>query len=296
MRDLIDAFLDYLSVERGLSVNSLIAYQRDLQLFADFLQSTRRDYTDVDGDVLGEFLEYLRRVRRSPRSVNRCLSAIRGFFRFLYREGVLKRNPISSFPGLKLPVDLPSTLSAEDVDRMIGACVDGKSPVRWRDASCIELLFSTGLRASELCSLTLPEVNFYSRFLRVVGKGGKERVVPFGRRAERLLRAYLEQERPALLKGRESGVVFLSLRGKRLCRQSLWGIVKKAMAKAGIRSEGKGPHALRHTFATELLSGGADLRVVQELLGHSSIATTQIYTHLQERRIVETYKRFHPRA
>ncbi len=296
MRDLIDAFLDYLSVERGLSTNSLIAYQRDLQLFADFLESTRRDYTDVDGDVLGEFLAHLRSIRRSPRSVNRCLSAIRGLYRFLHREGILDRNPISSFPGLKLPMDLPSTLSAEDVERMISTCVDSKSPVRWRDASCIELLFSTGLRASELCSLTLPEVNFYSRFLRVVGKGGKERVVPFGRRAERLLRSYLELERPSLLKGQESGVVFLSLRGKKLSRHSLWGIVKKAMAKAGIRGKGKGPHALRHTFATELLSGGADLRVVQELLGHSSIATTQIYTHLQGRRIVETYERFHPRA
>ncbi len=296
MRTLIDAYLDYLSIERGLSINTLLSYQEDLDLFVNFLSSKQIDYRNFSIENWQDFLRFLSKRRPSENSINRAISALRGFYKFLYREGEIKEYPFSVVSGLKTEQKLPDVVGTDVVDNMINQILNSKRKFPYRDASALELLFSAGLRVSELVGIKLPDINFGSRFIRVVGKGGKERVVPFGRRAELLLRDYMEKERPLLVKAGERGYLFLNRMGGPISRQSLWKLVKWALMQSGVKAEGKGPHLLRHSFATELLKGGADLRVVQDLLGHSSIATTQIYTHIQISQRKEAHRKFHPRA
>ncbi len=295
MRALIDAYLDYLLVERGLAVNTVYSYQRDLNLFFDFLEKSGLSLSEFSLESWNEFLEYIRSVRKSPRSINRLISAVKNFYKFLYREGEVSYDPLALVSGLKQDFRLPCAISASDVERMIDVLLNLNTRFRYRDSACVELLFSSGLRVSELCNIRLPDLNFFSRFVRVWGKGGKERVVPFGRRAEVLLKNYLREERPKVVKD-ELGYLFVNRTGEKLSRQFVWKIVKKALRLIGRKEIKKGPHVLRHSFATELLKGGADLRLVQELLGHSSIATTQIYTHVAKDSLKEFHQRFHPRA
>ncbi len=296
MRDLVDSYLDYLLIERGLSSNTLVSYQRDLDLLSQFLLINRIDYRSFSSHYWRRFLEFLFQKGFSERSVNRIISAVRGFYKFLYREGKIRKYPFSVVSGVRISQRLPEVVSSSIVDRMIEQVLTDGRKFPYRDAGAIEVLFSSGLRASELVRIKLPDINFTSRFIRIIGKGGKERIVPFGRRAEFLVKKYLEKERPLLVKEKETGYLFLSRMGTPMSRQTLWKLVKRELVRVGIHAEGKGPHLLRHSFATELLKGGADLRVVQELLGHSSISTTQIYTHVQVSRQKEIHKRFHPRA
>ena len=292
MRYLIEAYIDYLSIERGLSENTIISYKRDVELFFEFLDNQNLALSNLSNKDISGLVDYLRSYRRSARSLNRALSAIRGFLAFLVGEKELDSNPLDTFSGLKTDYSLPHVIGVEDVEKMVDMALSQKKN-KYRDAAIIEMIFSSGLRVSELSSLEIGDINFFAKFVKVFGKGNKERIVPFGRRAEVLVKNYIEKERKHTSK---QSVLFLNNRGDRLSRQSIWKIVKRYLALVEPSTKGKGPHILRHSFATALMEGGADLRVVQELLGHASVSTTQIYTHVQKSRLKEAHKRYHPRA
>ncbi len=297
MRFLKDAFLDYLAIERGLSENTLESYNRDLSLFFSFIESAGLEVAEINSDDIRSFLYWLAGGKSlSERSVNRMLSSIRGFFKFLAREGEIRSNPASNLQGLKLPHYLPKAITLDHIEEML--VLAKSSRAAQRDKAMIDLLYSSGLRVSELTGLELGDINFPGRFLRCKGKGGKERVVPFGKRAEGLLKEYIDGERQAILSkaGRQSSFLFLNRSGGKISRQTVWKVIKYYISAVEPNAVGKGPHALRHSFATHLLNRGADVRIVQELLGHSNVATTQIYTHIKESSLKEMHRRFHPRS
>ena len=295
MQYLIDAYSDYLSIERGLSNNTIIAYRKDVELFFSFLESEGLSITSFHRKDIPAFISYLKGVGRGQRSINRTLSSIRGFYSFLMRENEVDSNPLDGFLGLKLWQRLPEVVSVEDVEKMVDTALSSKKN-KYRNAALMELIFSSGLRVSEVSSLELGDINFIGKFIKVRGKGNKERVVPFGRRAELLVKKYIEGERSKCRGADKKSFLFLNNRGQRLSRQTIWKVVKQYLRLIGHKSQGKGPHILRHSFATALMAGGADLRVVQELLGHASISTTQIYTHVEKDRLSRAHNRYHPRA
>lgn len=297
----IERFLDHLSVERGLSGNTISAYRRDLAGYADFLRSRGvRDARTVDEVAVAAFV-----AKRSASthhdgkpyratSVVRALSSVRSFHRFLMREGEADRDPTAGVIRPKLPRALPRPLSVEDVRRLLAAPAEG-IPAGLRDRAVLETLYGAGLRVSELAGLDVDDVDLEGGSVRVLGKGGKERDVPLGRYAREAIAAYLARERPALATPRSRGALFLGRRGGRLTRQRCSKILAEHARRAGIRRRVT-PHTLRHSFATHLLEGGADVRVVQELLGHASVATTQIYTLVTKEHLREVYFTAHPRA
>lgn len=297
----IERFLDHLSVERGLSGNTVSAYRRDLAGYADFLRSRGvRDARTVDEGAVAAFV-----ANRSASthhdgkpyratSVVRALSSVRSFHRFLMREGETDRDPTAGVIRPKLPRALPRPLSVEDVRRLLAAPAEG-IPAGLRDRAVLETLYGAGLRVSELAGLDVDDVDLEGGSVRVLGKGGKERDVPLGRYAREAIAAYLARERPALATPRSRGALFLGRRGGRLTRQRCSKILAEHARRAGIRRRVT-PHTLRHSFATHLLEGGADVRVVQELLGHASVATTQIYTLVTKEHLREVYFTAHPRA
>ncbi len=292
-----DAFLDYLLVERGLSKNTIESYERDLVLFFSYIDEKKKAITDTSQEDIRDFIRYLVEERNfSERSINRMLSSVKGFFRFLAREGEILKNPAGDIQGMKLPLRLPKAISLKQIEQMLLLAESSSSSQR--DRAIIDLLYSSGLRVSELVGLELADVNFIGRFLRCKGKGSKERVVPFGKRAQRLMKAYIDGERLEILSKRrkQSSFLFINRSGTKISRQTVWKIIKYYISAVDSNSVGKGPHALRHSFATHLLNRGADVRVVQELLGHSNVATTQIYTHIKEPALKDVHKRFHPRA
>ncbi len=297
MQYLLNSYLDYLSIEKGLSNNSLLSYKKDLEYFFSFLSDSGRKLEDFSYDDVKDFILFLKKSR-SDRSINRALSSLRGFFKFLIREECLSHNPLELTAQLKIDKELPIVLDVDQIEELIDLALNSPKKFRYRNASMVELLFSSGLRISELCNLELGDINFMARFLRIQGKGGKERVVPFGKRAEKLLLKYIEDERVSILSKlqKEVSFVFINFRGEAISRQGAWKVIKTLFKQAGLYLPGKGPHILRHSFATELLSSGADLRIVQELLGHASLSTTQIYTHIQKKKIKDVYLKFHPRA
>ena len=289
-------FLDHLSLERGLSEATSKAYAHDVGFWIDFL--TRRGTDHPASVTLADLRDWVAELTTSglaPSSIRRAQSALRTYFGFLLDENVVDHDPTERLGRPRLALRLPHFLEPHEVAALLSA-PDPSSPLHWRDLAIIEVLYATGIRVSELVGLGLADLWEEERLLCVLGKGSKERIVPLGRPALAAIRRYLRQVRPALDRGLGGRRIFLGARGGPLRREMVWRMLKECARRAGIPAAKVHPHALRHTFATHLLEGGADLVVVQELLGHSDIATTQIYTHLDRRRLMEAHERFHPRA
>lgn len=296
-----ERFLDHLTVERGLSANTVQAYRRDLRRYLAFLGSWGiRDVPGVTDEAVGAYVVQLTSSTHDdgalyrPASVARMLSAVRTFHRFELREGVTDHDPTTGIVQPKLPRSLPRPLSVDEVARLIDAPPEGET-VGLRDRAILELLYGAGLRISELTGLDVDDVELEDGSVRVLGKGGKERDVPVGRYAREAVSAYLTRARPGFATSRSRAALFLNQRGGRLTRQGISLLLARHVRAAGIRRHVT-PHTLRHSFATHLLEGGADVRVVQELLGHASVATTQIYTLVTKEHLREVYFTSHPRA
>ena len=298
----VERFLDHLAVGRGLSRHTLEAYRRDLTRFASFLRARGIADPAAAGEAaIAAFVHHLSESEYAPgqpyrpSSVARSLAAVRSFHRFLVREGDSAADPAEGVARPKVPRNLPRPLTVDEVSALVSAPGDEGGPVALRDRAILETLYGAGLRISELVGLDVDDVDLEEGSVRATGKGSRERVVPLGRYAVRALQAYLVRARPTLAGARSGAALFLNQRGGRLTRQGCTNIVKAMARRAGIRKRVT-PHMLRHSFATHLLEGGADVRVVQELLGHASLATTQIYTLVTDDRLREVYFDAHPRA
>lgn len=291
---LLNKYLDHLLVERGFSLNTVDAYRRDLKRYLACVKSVSRSLVEVSHEDLLSFLARWRNDGLSANSVNRALAAIRGFHRYLIRERIAVTSPAIDLPDAKVWMKLPGTVSRAEMELILAQ--PARNTVRGlRDAAIMELLYATGLRVSELVGLQLNYVNWQVGYLQTVGKGGKGRIVPVGRHAYTVLHEYLTQARPGLLKDSKSNEMFITRSGKGFTRQGLWKIIKEYAKRAGMEKKVH-PHTFRHSFATHLLEGGADLRAVQAMLGHADISTTEIYTHISRQRLREIHQQFHPRG
>jgi integrase/recombinase XerD len=289
----LNQFYQHLGVERGLAPLTVAAYARDLLDFWEFLEGTGRSHWGAV--ALADLQDYFAAQEArglSARSRARRLSALRQFFRFLQREEQVESNPVELLDSPRLPRRLPQVMGEAEVAALLAA-PDPGTPTGLRDQALLEVLYATGLRVSELVGLTLKQLDLRRGVVRPLGKGSKERVVPMVAPAVEKLQIYLEEARPRLLRGRESPYVFINHRGGRLSRQGFWKLLKQYALKAGVKT--LSPHTLRHSFATHLLSRGANLRVLQMLLGHADLATTQIYTHLDAERLKQVHRKSHPR-
>ncbi|MEK6715367.1 MAG: site-specific tyrosine recombinase XerD [Candidatus Omnitrophota bacterium] len=295
MKELIETFLNYLSVERGLSNNTISSYRRDLDKYAAYLEDKKiNSLLKASREDITNFMFYQKEKGLSASSIARSLVAAKTFYRFLVRERILKADPTSVLEAPKLWKRLPEVMLLSEVEALINAPNLSKDE-GIRDRAILEVIYATGMRASEVVNLRLEDINLEVGYLRCLGKGRKERIVPLGRKAKEALVRYLDRVRPKLLKGKTIFEIFLSRLGKKISRQALWNIIKKYAKEAKIKKVIK-PHTLRHSFATHLLEGGADLRSVQEMLGHADISTTQIYTHINKDRLKLIHKQFHPRG
>lgn len=286
-------FLDYLAVEKGLAKNSLAAYSTDLRHFGHYLRDGGVAIEDVERVHIVKYFQSLRGSGISARSVARALAAIRGLFRFLVAERHLKTDPTENLENPKLWSSLPKSMQPSEVEALLAA-PDRSTSEGLRDAAMLELLYATGLRVSELIKVRIDEVVLDAGFLRTIGKGSKERIVPFGDTARDAILAFMEKGRSDFDKYADPHL-FLTRRGRPMSRQSFWMKIVKYAREAGIKAH-ISPHVLRHSFATHLLENGADLRSVQMMLGHADISTTQIYTHVSRARLQRMYESFHPRA
>ena len=289
---LVQRFLDHLWVEFGLSDNTLVAYRGDLLHFRQFIGARAQALADVGTSDLYGYLSHC--ARGSARTTARRLSALRRFYRYLLRERLIAADPTANVDGPRIGRPLPHSLSEADVDALLAA-PDVSSPLGLRDRTMLELLYATGLRVTELVRIRSGDLNLAQGVVRIIGKGDKERLVPVGEVALEWLSRYFTDGRPEILKGQLTDAVFPTARGAAMTRQSFWQIIKKHGVQAGIAGT-LSPHTLRHAFATHLLNHGADLRVVQMLLGHADISTTQIYTHLAKERLKALHAAHHPRA
>lgn len=290
----LDRFCDALWLEDGLSRNTLSSYRRDLRQFADWLDKQGGSLCAAQrSDLLG-YLVYRFQGKAKPRSAARLLSSLKRFYRYLLREGKIDWDPTVQIEAPKLPRSLPKALTEGDVEALL-AVPDVDSHLGLRDRAMLEMLYASGLRVSELVALKIVQVNRNAGVVRVLGKGAKERLVPLGEEALVWVQRYLAESRPALLRGRSADALFITARGAGMSRQAFWNLVRRHAVVAGIRKP-LSPHTLRHAFATHLLNHGADLRVVQMLLGHSDISTTQIYTHVARERLKQLHSRHHPRG
>ena len=292
--DAVQSYLHHLEVERGLARNTLISYRSDLRHLLQFLAGRGTALATVDRAEVQAFARAQRRAGRSPRSVARAIVAARTFFRFLHREGQIDSDPTREVESPRSGVSLPRFLSFDEVERLLEA-PDAAAPLGCRDRAMLEILYATGARVSELVGLRLDAIDLEVGVVVARGKGAKERVVPIGARAVEQVRAYLQASRSRLLRGATSPLLFVNTRGGRMSRQGFWKNLKRYGVTCGIRNH-LSPHVLRHSFATHLLERGADLRSVQQMLGHADISTTQIYTHVNRERLRRLYKEFHPRA
>jgi len=291
----LEGFRDYLALESGHSENTVEAYLRDLQRLAEFAASRGvRDPGQVTRPLLRDFVYLLKDLGLSAATIRREVSAVRTYYAFLVGEGRVAADPSDRLETPRRGRVLPDTLSVGDVEALLAA-PHLDEPLAWRDRALLELGYGAGLRVSELCGLSITDLLLTENLVRVFGKGGKERLVPIGRTVIGAVSVYLHQLRPELDRGRSAGRVLLNARGQPLSRVGAWGIVKRTAARAGIRKRVT-PHTLRHSFATHLLEGGADLRAVQEMLGHADLSTTQIYTHVDREYLRSVHKQFHPRG
>ncbi|MFH4804006.1 site-specific tyrosine recombinase XerD [Vibrio diabolicus] len=292
---LVEQFLDAMWMERGLSENTLASYRNDLMKLLTWMEKHRYRLDFISLSGLQEYQSYLVELDYKQTSRARMLSAIRRLFQYLHREKVRADDPSALLVSPKLPQRLPKDISEEQVDALLEA-PDPNDPVELRDKAMLELLYATGLRVTELVSLTMENISLRQGVVRVTGKGGKERLVPMGENAVDWIETFIQQGRPALLGDTSSDIVFPSKRARQMTRQTFWHRIKYYALIAGIDTEQLSPHVLRHAFATHLLNYGADLRVVQMLLGHSDLSTTQIYTHVATERLKQIHSQHHPRA
>ena len=295
LNERLQDFLGYLDLERGLSRNTLAAYQTDLTQFAEALfLGGITNWNGVAGGNVSDWLYRLSEAGTAVSSLARKLSAVRMLARYLVKEGVCQKDFTELVEGPKVVRKLPATLSVADMKKLLAAPVSG-TVHGLRDRAILELFYSSGLRVSELAGLNLQQIDLQQGFVRVFGKGSKERIVPVGGQAAEAVTTYLAAGRPGLVKPRTGSAVFLSERGVAISRKTIWALIKGYARKAGLPQNVK-PHLLRHSFATHLLSGGADLRAIQEMLGHADIGTTQIYTAVETSRLTEQHSRYHPRG
>jgi len=287
----MEAFLDYCRIEKGLAQNSLDAYRRDLEKFQEFAATGPGGIADAER--IGQYLDSLYRSGLASRSIARHLTTLRSFYGFLLQDGRIDADPTMFLPSPKQWTSLPKYLNLEEINRLIGA-PDATKPTGLRDRAMIEMLYATGVRVSELCQLELPDLNLELGVLRVMGKGGRQRMIPVGKSALLAVRSYLDTARANLLRGRGSRYLFVTASGGRMTRQAFWKLLINHGKKVGIFRR-LTPHVVRHSFATHLLEGGADLRSVQTMLGHADVSTTQIYTHVLRSRLRKTVDEHHPR-
>lgn len=297
MKDQIQDFMHYLVVERGLSHNTIISYERDLKSYHQFLtaQEQLASFQDVTRLSIIHFLKSLKEAGKSSKTIARHTASIRNFHQFLLREKAVDHDPTVHIESPQVERTLPKVLSLTEVEKLLDT-PKLISPFGYRDKAMLELLYATGIRVSEMINLDLSDVHLTMGFIRCFGKGNKERIVPIGRTASEALESYIEKGRPKLAsKKKTTEALFLNHHGNRMTRQGYWKNLKKIALEAGVSKE-LTPHTLRHSFATHLLENGADLRAVQEMLGHADISTTQIYTHVSKTRLKDVYKQYHPRA
>ncbi len=296
MEDQIESFIRFLAVERGLSENYQHSTQRSLSEFSEWCTARQKitQARSITLPMLGEYLADRKRAGLSASSIKLIVVALKIFFRFLAAKGWVERDPAEALALPRIERYLPETLNELEVEEFLGK-IDTKAAHGLRDRAMIELLYASGLRISELANVRLENFNFEERVVRVTGKGNKTRLVPVGRKACEALAAYLSAERPKMVKARSSSEIFLSARGTKLTTARIWQIVKKHARRAGLEKNVY-PHLLRHSFATHLLGNGADLRIIQEMLGHADISTTQVYTHVDQQRLKAVHRQFHPRA
>jgi len=291
----IEAFLKYLAVERGLSENYQVIVQRSLEEFSGWFSRRKESgWSGVEAGDITEFLAFRKRSGLQASSIRLDAVALRIFFRFLVARRGWKSNPAETLSLPRPEKHLPETLNRDEVRRLIES-VGAGDPQGLRDRAMLELLYSSGLRVSELCDARLENIDLESGFIRVTGKGNKTRLVPVGRPAREAVRCYLDSGRPTLVGRRTGAEIFLSVRGRKLTPQRIWQLIRQYAGRAGLERNVH-PHLMRHSFATHLLGGGADLRVIQELLGHADISTTQIYTHVEKSGLRAVLKKFHPRG
>lgn len=293
MHGLIADFIHYLNVERGLAKATQTSYQQDLITFSAWLAARKRRTFPEEFGTIQSFLKE-QNATKAPASVSRMISALRKFYRFLLREAAISADPMTKIDTPKRAQHLPATLSSQEVDALM-AKPDTDKPLGLRDRAIFELMYATGLRVSEVVDLRLDQLHLAMNLLQVTGKGDKERLVPISPQATQWVDRYLQEARPKLLKRVQPKNVFVNFHGGPMTRQGIWKNLKAYIASIGIEKDVT-PHTLRHSFATRLLENGADLRVVQELLGHSDISTTQIYTHLSNQHLVAVYHKTHPRG
>jgi len=295
MEQLLDQFLNYLAVEKGLSLNTLDSYSRDLIKYLNFIATKGiKDISQTSDLTVISFISIVKREGLSNRSIARNLTSIKMFYKFLTENNYINSNPTLNMETPKCESKLPQVLSIEEVDFLIQK-PDRNTPLGLRDAAFLELLYATGLRVSEIISLSLNDINLEAGYLIAYGKGSKERVIPIGEVAQNLIKKYLKKARPSLLRNKQSHYLFITRIGKPMTRQGFWKLIKKYASSAGIKKNIT-PHTLRHSFASHLLERGADLRSVQTMLGHVDISTTQIYTHVTTERLKKIHNQYHPRS
>lgn len=287
----LNDFISYIVIEKGLSKNTALAYKSDINKLLKYSQKKEIPIEKFEHHDITDFLWEIKTEGLKPRSIYRITESIRQFYKYLNAENLTENNPTLHIAAPKIPEKLPSMLTLEEVDILLNS-IDASNEMNIRNRAMLEILYATGLRVSELINLKFSNINVNEGFLRVIGKGSKERIIPFGEKAKNFLVAYLNIRKP---RKDESDSVFISRLGKKLSRVEFWRQLKNIAKNAGI-NKNITPHVLRHSFASHLLAGGADIRFVQEMLGHSSIATTQIYTHLDNDKLKETHKKFHPRG
>jgi integrase/recombinase XerD len=295
MHHLIDEYLNFMAVEKGAARNTIEGYSRDLNRYATFIDGPKiGNIREIGTEELISYLSRLKSEGLAANSVNRALAALRGFYKYLLREKKLESTPVAHIELARVWMHLPDVLSREEMGLLLSQ-PGSATPTAVRDTAMLELVYATGIRVSELTGLTLNSINWQVGYLVAMGKGGKERIVPLGRTAYDRVKRYIEGARPLLLKNHPCDVLFLNRLGKGLTRQGFWKIVKQYAAKASMAKKVH-PHTFRHSFATHLLEGGADLRSVQIMLGHADISTTQIYTHVTRERLKEIHRKYHPRG
>lgn len=295
MEGFVSEFINYLAVERGLAQNTLESYGRDLRQFQSYLQTSQMDILkDSNRSTILTYLNSLHNKGRAVSTISRNLAAIKSFYQYLVREKYLEKDPAANLESPKLEKKLPKILTVQEVEELLKQ-PDTILPAGLRDKAMLELLYATGIRVSELISLNISDINLDMGYIKCFGKGSKERIVPLGSIAARCVQDYVGRGRNKLVRTYEESALFVNHHGNRLTRQGFWKIIKKYAHEARIVKEIT-PHTLRHSFATHLLENGADLRSVQEMLGHADISTTQIYTHVTKNRLKEVYDKAHPRA
>ncbi len=289
--ELLEQFFNYLSVEKGLSKNTVVSYSTDLEKFSSFLKERKRHPGSARRTDIVDFIELLRKEGYSTSSISRYISSIKALYRYMLIGNIIDENPAENIQTPKKWERLPKALSITEMRELLDAKLSGHTVMR--DSAMIELLYSSGLRVSELIAIKLGDMHFDAGFIRIIGKGSKERVVPVNARAIQKIKHYINDERSGMLKKKQSQFLFVTARGKPMTRQRFWQTLKAIGKQAGVELS---PHTIRHCFATHLLEGGADLRSVQKMLGHSDISTTQIYTKVTTDRVKKVFKKHHPRA